>query len=54
MTRADVRYDGQAAGTEGLICLEVNAQPGMIETSLVPEFAALACMTFDELVRWMV
>jgi D-alanine-D-alanine ligase len=41
-------------GTEGLVCLEVNTQPGMTETSLVPELAAYAGMTFDELVRWMV
>ena len=54
MTRADFRYDDQAKGTEGLVCLEVNTQPGMTETSLVPELAAHAGMTFDELVRWMV
>ena len=54
VTRADFRYDDQAAGTEGLVCLEVNTQPGMTETSLVPELAAYAGMTFDELVRWMV
>ena len=41
-------------GTEGLVCLEVNTQPGMTETSLVPELAAYAGMNFDELVRWMV
>jgi D-alanine-D-alanine ligase len=54
VTRADFRYDDQAAGTEGLVCLEVNTQPGMTETSLVPELAMYAGMTFDELVRWMV
>jgi D-alanine-D-alanine ligase len=54
VTRADFRYDDQAVGTEGLVCLEVNTQPGMTETSLVPELAAYAGMTFDELVRWMV
>ena len=54
VTRADFRYDDQAAGTEGLVCLEVNTQPGMTETSLVPELAVHAGMTFDELVRWMV
>ncbi|MBN8966828.1 MAG: D-alanine--D-alanine ligase, partial [Rhizobiales bacterium] len=54
VTRADFRYDDQAAGTEGLVCLEVNTQPGMTETSLVPEPAMHAGMTFDELVRWMV
>ena len=54
VTRADFRYDDRSAGTEGLVCLEVNTQPGMTETSLVPELAAYAGMTFDELVRWMV
>jgi D-alanine-D-alanine ligase len=54
VTRADFRYDDQAAGMEGLVCLEVNTQPGMTETSLVPELAAHAGMTFEELVRWMV
>jgi D-alanine-D-alanine ligase len=54
VTRADFRYDDQAAGTENLACLEVNTQPGMTETSLVPELAAYAGMTFEELVRWMV
>jgi D-alanine-D-alanine ligase len=37
----------------GLVCLEVNTQPGMTETSLVPELAAHAGITFDELVQWM-
>ena len=54
VTRADFRYDDQDEGTEGLVCLEVNTQPGMTETSLVPELAAYAGMTFEELVRWMV
>ena len=54
VTRADFRYDDRGAGTEGLVCLEVNTQPGMTETSLVPELAAYAGLSFDELVRWMV
>ena len=54
VTRADFRYDDRSAGTEGLVCLEVNTQPGMTETSLVPELAAYAGMSFDELTRWMV
>jgi len=54
VSRADFRYDERSPGTEGLFCLEVNTQPGMTETSLVPELAAYAGMTFDELVRWMV
>src|SRR5580704_6183475 len=54
VTRADFRYDDTIGGTEELVCLEVNTQPGMTETSLVPELAAHAGITFDELVRWMV
>jgi D-alanine-D-alanine ligase len=54
VTRADFRYDDTLSGTEGLACLEVNTQPGMTETSLVPEMAQHAGITFDELVRWMV
>jgi D-alanine-D-alanine ligase len=52
VSRADFRYDDQ--GTGNLVCLEINTQPGMTETSLVPELAAYAGITFDELVRWMV
>jgi D-alanine-D-alanine ligase len=54
VSRADFRYDDRIEGTRGLICLEVNTQPGMTETSLVPELAAYAGVTFDELVQWMV
>ncbi len=52
VSRADFRYDDR--GTGKLVCLEINTQPGMTETSLVPELAAHAGITFDELVRWMV
>ena len=54
VSRADFRYDDRIEGTGGLVCLEVNTQPGMTETSLVPELAAYAGISFDELVRWMV
>jgi D-alanine-D-alanine ligase len=54
VSRADFRYDDRIEGSGGLVCLEVNTQPGMTETSLVPELAAHAGVTFDELVRWMV
>jgi len=54
VSRADFRYD-EAKGEEGeLVCLEVNTQPGMTETSLVPEMAAHAGLSFGELVAWMV
>ena len=52
VSRADFRYDDR--GTGQLVCLEINTQPGMTETSLVPELAAYAGITFDELVKWMV
>src|SRR5688572_11846787 len=54
VSRADFRFDDRLGGTEGLVCLDVNTQPGMTETSLVPELAGHAGIPFDELVRWMV
>src|SRR5436190_2921313 len=54
VSRADFRWDDTVEGTGGLICLEVNTQPGMTETSLVPELAAHAGISFPELVAWMV
>ncbi len=36
------------------MCLEVNTQPGMTETSLVPDMAAYAGLSFGELVAWIV
>jgi D-alanine-D-alanine ligase len=54
VTRADFRYDATGGGTSGLFCLEVNTQPGMTETSLVPEMAVHAGISFEQLVRWMV
>jgi D-alanine-D-alanine ligase len=54
VSRADFRWDDSVEGTGGLVCLEVNTQPGMTETSLVPEMAAHAGISFVELVQWMV
>ncbi len=54
VTRADFRYDDTRSGAKGLFCLEVNTQPGMTETSLVPEMAQYAGINFDDLVGWMV
>ena len=54
VSRADFRYDDRPGGTGDLVVLEVNTQPGMTETSLVPEMAAFAGYSFGELVRWMV
>ena len=54
VTRTDFRYDDTPGGSGRLVVLEVNTQPGMTETSLVPEIAAHAGHNFGELVRWMV
>jgi D-alanine-D-alanine ligase len=54
VSRADFRYDDAQAGLQGLFCLEVNTQPGMTETSLVPDMAVYAGISFEELVGWMV
>ena len=51
VSRADFRYDEKS---DILVCLEVNTQPGMTETSLVPELAAHKGLGFGELVEWMV
>jgi D-alanine-D-alanine ligase len=50
-SRADLRYD-EAAGR--LVLLEVNTQPGMTRTSLLPEQAQFLGISFPELCRWMV
>jgi D-alanine-D-alanine ligase len=52
VSRADFRYD--QGGTGELILLEVNTQPGMTGTSLVPELAAHAGHSYEALVTWMV
>jgi D-alanine-D-alanine ligase len=51
VSRADFRYDPEK---DELVCLEVNTQPGMTETSLVPEMAAHAGLGFDALVSALV
>jgi D-alanine-D-alanine ligase len=54
VSRSDFRYN-DTEGSEGeLIFLEINTQPGMTPTSLVPEMAAHAGHSFPELVTWMV
>jgi D-alanine-D-alanine ligase len=54
VSRSDFRFDDRPEGTGELICLEVNTQPGMTSTSLVPELAAHSGRSFGELVRWIV
>lgn len=50
VTRADFRLDP----ARGPVLLEINTQPGMTPTSLVPEQAAYLGITFPDLVEWMV
>ncbi|HEY3637541.1 MAG TPA: hypothetical protein VGK90_05260 [Rhizomicrobium sp.] len=52
VSRADFRFD-DTGGKDRLVLLEVNTQPGMTPTSLVPEQARHAGMSFGELVRWI-
>jgi D-alanine-D-alanine ligase len=51
VTRSDFRYDGI---NDLLVLLEVNTQPGMTPTSLVPEQADHTGVSFDRLVFWIV
>ena len=50
VTRSDLRYDDI---NDILVLLEVNTQPGMTPTSLVPEQAATLGVDFDQLVLWI-
>jgi D-alanine-D-alanine ligase len=50
VTRSDLRYDDI---NDVLVLLEVNTQPGMTPTSLVPEQAAAGGVDFDRLVLWI-
>ncbi|UFN47415.1 D-alanine--D-alanine ligase [Roseomonas sp. OT10] len=62
VSRSDFRYDDtgapsgdDTAGGDGrLVLLEVNTQPGMTPTSLVPEQAAHCGIAFPALCDWMV
>lgn len=49
VSRADLRLDG-----DDFYMLEVNTQPGLTPTSLVPEQAAHIGMSYADLVLWMV
>jgi D-alanine-D-alanine ligase len=53
-TRADFRYDDTKGEPGRLVLLEVNTQPGLTPTSLLPEQAAHRGITFPALCAWMV
>ena len=54
VSRADFRYDDTAGEPGRIVLLEVNTQPGMTATSLVPEQAAHCGIGFPQLCAWMV
>jgi D-alanine-D-alanine ligase len=53
-TRADFRYDDTKGEPGRLVLLEVNTQPGMTATSLLPEQAQFCGLDFPALCAWMV
>lgn len=53
-SRADFRYDDTEGEPGRLVLLEVNTQPGLTPTSLLPEQAAFCGITFSALCAWMV
>ncbi len=53
-TRADLRYDDTLGEPGRLVLLEVNTQPGLTPTSLLPEQAAHLGIPFPALCAWMI
>jgi len=53
-SRADFRYDDTKGEPGRLFLLEVNTQPGLTPTSLLPEQAAHVGIAFPALCAWMV
>ncbi len=53
-SRSDFRYDDTKGEPGRLVLLEVNTQPGLTPTSLLPEQAASCGIDFPALCRWMV
>ena len=58
VSRADFRFNDENCNPSNvvnkIVMLEVNTQPGMTPTSLVPEQAAHVGIAFDQLCSWMV
>lgn len=54
VSRSDFRLDDRVNGTGELIWLELNTQPGMTPTSLLPELAEHAGHSFAEFLAWIV
>ncbi len=51
VSRSDFRWDAERGA---LAFLEINTQPGMTPTSLIPELAEYQGMSYRQLVRWLV
>jgi len=51
VSRCDFRWDEEK---DELVFLEINTQPGMTPTSLIPELAAYAGLPFGKLLAWLV
>ncbi len=54
VSRSDFRFDNRFSEEGEIVWLEINTQPGMTPTSLVPDIAANAGYSFGELLSWMV
>jgi D-alanine-D-alanine ligase len=53
-SRCDFRYDDTKGEPGRLVLLEINTQPGLTPTSLLPEQAAHRGIGFPQLCAWMV
>ena len=53
VTRVDLRWD-DVKDIDGLVILELNTQPGMTATSLVPEQAKACGISFQNLCNWII
>ena len=58
ITRSDFKFNddkqSNSSKSDSLVMLELNTQPGMTPTSLVPEQADKIGISFDKLCRWIV
>jgi len=55
VTRSDFRWDdSQKESLKGLVCLELNTQPGMTEQSLVPDLVGYAGYSLEEFLQWII
>ncbi|WP_175868704.1 D-alanine--D-alanine ligase [Bartonella gabonensis] len=51
VSRSDFRFNEK---TGELVWLEINTQPGMTSTSLLPDIAKVSGRTYGDIVQWMV